>query len=88
MKIKLGFMLRPIADTFVVVPIGAASINFNGMINLNETGAFLWRELEKEVTKEELVEKLTQEYDVDQRTADAHVDKFLVKLKEADLIEC
>ena len=40
MKTKKGFMLRKVADKNVVVPIGHASVDFNGIINLNDIGAF------------------------------------------------
>ena len=42
MKIKSGFVLRQLADTWVVLPLLSQSLNFNGMLTLNETGAFLW----------------------------------------------
>lgn len=40
MKVKQGFMLREIANNYVVVPVGKAAIDFNGIITLNQTGAF------------------------------------------------
>ena len=42
MKIKSDFLLKKVADSYVVVPVGKATVSFNGMITLNETGAFLW----------------------------------------------
>ena len=42
MKIKQGFVVRKVGDSHVVVPVGELSKTFHGMINLNETGAFLW----------------------------------------------
>ena len=51
MKIKQGFILREVAGSYLVVAVGEAVKRFNGVINLNETGAFLWRLLEKEVRK-------------------------------------
>ena len=47
MKIKDGYLHREVAGNIIVVPVGEASMNFNGMINLNETGAFLWKLFEK-----------------------------------------
>jgi len=47
MKLKEGFMLRQVAGEHVVLPVGA-DVDFNGMITLNETGAFLWNRLEQE----------------------------------------
>ena len=46
-KAKKGFLLRRLGDEYMVVAIGEASRNFNGMIRMNETGAFYWKELEK-----------------------------------------
>ena len=87
MKIKENFMLRKVADCFVVVPIGAAVAQFNGMINLNEAGAFLWQQLENDTTSEAVVAAMLEQYDVDEATAKADVDKFIAQLREASLIE-
>lgn len=87
MKIKENFMLRKVADTFVVVPVGDAVANFNGMINLNEAGAFLWQQLEKETTPEDVVSAMLEQYDVDEAVAKADVDKFIAELKSADLLD-
>ena len=87
MNIKENFMLRKVADTYVVVPVGDAVAEFNGMINLNEAGAFLWQLLENETTAEQVVEALLQQYDVDEATAKRDVDKFINELKAAKLLE-
>ena len=42
MKVKEDFLLREVAGCYVVVPVGKATVDFNGMLNLNDTGAFLW----------------------------------------------
>ena len=42
MKIKEDFILRKVADSYVVVPVNDMTVDFNGIINLNETGAFLF----------------------------------------------
>lgn len=87
MKIKDGFVLREVAGSYIVVAVGEAVKNFNGIINLNETGAFLWKILESGATKEELVAKLLEEYDVDEKTAAEDVGKFINKLSEAKLVK-
>lgn len=86
MQIKPNFLLRNIADEYVVVPVDSAAVDFNGLIQLNETGAALWKHLEKDVSKEELVEKLTEEYEIDAAAASKHIEQFLKKLREADLL--
>lgn len=87
MKIAEGFTLMNIVDTNVVVPVGEKNINFNGMITLSGSGAFLWKQLETDVTKEALLQSMLKEYDVDQVTAEADIDKFIAQLKNAELLE-
>lgn len=88
MRIKKGFILREVAGSFVVVAVGEASRTFKGIIKLNESGAFLWKELEKGVNgTDELVEKLKSEYQVDDITAKEDVLTFLESVKGAKLVE-
>lgn len=86
MKIKENYMLRKVADTFVVVPIGSAVAEFNGMINLNSVGAFLWAQLETETDFDTVLKAMLNEYEVDEATAKADLEKFIKELKESDLL--
>ncbi|MEE0872347.1 MAG: PqqD family protein [Ruminococcus sp.] len=87
MKVKENFMLRKVADSYVVVPVGRQTLDFNGIINLNETGAFLFELLQKGASRDELVEKLLAEYEVERDRAQADVDKFIQSVKDADVLE-
>lgn len=87
MKIKEGFKLRKVAGNYIVIATGKASREFNGMINLNEVGAFLWQCLEKNSTKEQLVQALLNEYDVSEEIAIKDVDAFVAKIEGAKLVE-
>lgn len=87
MKIKPGFMLREVAGCSVVVAIGTDTMDFNGMINLNGTGTFLWKMLEKGATIEELVNATLDEYAIDEETAYKDIFLFLNKMREAELID-
>lgn len=87
MKLKKNFILREVAGTFLVVAVGDAVKNFNKAINLNSTGAFLWKQLENEVTEEELIDKLIEEYEIDRETAKKDISGFLQRLREANLLD-
>ncbi|MBQ2971715.1 MAG: PqqD family protein [Ruminococcus sp.] len=87
MKVKKDFVLKEIADSFLVVPLGSQVVNFGCIIKLSETGAFLWNQLEEDKTESELVSALLSLYDVDESKATADVSNFVRKLKEADLLE-
>ena len=87
MKIKENYVLRQVAGDWIVLPLAEATLNFKGMLTLNESGCMLWRLLEKGSTREELAEALTKEYKVEMREALADIDEFIEKLKQADCID-
>ena len=66
MKIKEGFILRTICGEHIVVGEGLAQVNFNKMLSLNESAAYLWKEVEgKDFTQEDLVKLLLDRYEVE-----------------------
>ncbi len=77
MKIKKGFILRVVGGESVVVPVGEASKSFHGMINLNETGAFLWKFFTENHTAEEAVAALCAEYEAEPAQVEADVARFI-----------
>lgn len=87
MKIKPGYIIREVAGYSVVVPVGDAAIDFNGMINLNETGAVLWRALSEGADEEKLVRALLADYDITEDVAKNDVSEFIKKMREANLID-
>jgi hypothetical protein len=86
MKIKDGYLLREVAETNVVVPVGAA-LNFSGMITLNGTCAFLWKQLSQDTTEDRLLKALLEEYEVEAEAAKRDLSEFLARLKAADILE-
>jgi len=87
MKIKQGFILRQVADSWVVLPVGQACVDFNGMLSLNDSGALLWKTLEQGADPETLADALTAEYEIDRPTALADAAEFLEKLEKAGCLE-
>lgn len=87
MKIKENFVLRQVAGTWVVLPLGAATLDFNGMLTLNESGVLLWHLLQQGTGREQLVDALLAEYDVSREQASADVDEFLNTLIQAGCVD-
>ncbi len=81
MKRSENFLLREVAGTLVVVPVGAAVSAFPGMITLNAVGAYIWELLETEQTTESIVDAIMARYDVEETQARSDVEKFLNKLR-------
>lgn len=87
MKIKEGFMLRNVAGNNVVVPIGQATLDFNGMMSLNDTGAFLFEKMIEGISRDELIKAVVEEYQIEEELATKDVDNFIEKVKGEDLFE-
>lgn len=87
MKIKNGFVLRTVGGEYVAVPVGALSKTFHGMINLNETGAFMWNFFSEEHTLEEGIDAVCEKYDVEREIALKDVEKFAEILTSNGFIE-
>ena len=84
LKTKKGFLLRKLGAEYMVVAIGEASKSFNGMIRMNETGAFYWKELEKGASEDDLVARTMERFtDVDKASAREDVKAFLQSIQVA-----
>lgn len=87
MKIKNGFMLRKVGAQNVVVAVGEASRSFNGIIRLNDSGKYLWEKLQQETTEQQLLSDMLNDYNIDETTARADIERFVQSLKGAGLLE-
>lgn len=86
MKISENFIMREIAGECILIPIGSAAADFNGLISLNEVGKFVVELLSQERTVDEIVEHITQEYDVPWEDALTDVEAFLQQLRQINAL--
>ena len=88
MKIKNGFILREMCGEFIVAAEGIEHINFNKLISLNSTAAFLWKALVgKEFTAEEMAQLLVDEYGIDMELALTDSKKLMDSWVDAEIAE-
>lgn len=87
MKIKAGFILRNVANTHIVVPVAQNTLNYKGMLSLNESGAFLWGVLQKGTDKAGLLEALLNEYEVPKDIAAADIEEFLAHVRQIGALQ-
>ncbi len=88
MRIVEGFKLRKICGENVVVPEGAKLVNFNKMLSLNETAAFLWESVQgKEFDAQTLSDLLSQRYEVAPERALSDAQALLAKWQEVGVVE-
>lgn len=87
MKVLLDMITREIAGETILVPVGASAIKYNGLITLNEVGAFLWARLPNAADVNALVDALLEEYEVSREEAASDVAEFIAQLKELKIVE-
>ena len=87
MKIKKGFVLRNVVDEYMVMPSGDNIAKFDGTVVLNEVSAFIFKQLENAVSRDDLVTAVLNEFDVDEATAAKDIDNLLARFREIGLLE-
>ncbi len=79
--------MREVAGEHVLIPYGEKALEIQGMISLSESGGLLWEKLQDGCTEKELVQKLLEEYEVDEKTAVEDIRAFLDKLEHFKIVE-
>lgn len=93
MKTIEGFRLRKLGNEYILVGESMALINFNKMITLNETAAFLWKEAEQKTaaqgnfTTADLCKALCAEYEVSPEQAMTDVEATIASWREAGVLQ-
>lgn len=87
MKLKDGFITHNTGDENLLVATGESGKSFNGIVRNNETAAFIAELLKNEITEDEIVNKILEEYDVDEKTARKDVKKLLDTFKREGFLE-
>ena len=88
MKVKDGFYLTAIGTDFVIIAsTPETKQEFDGMLRLNETGAFLWKKLTDGASETELADALAAEYGVSREVSEKDTADFLDVIRSAGFIE-
>lgn len=87
MKVDKEFVLREIAGDYIIIPTGKTILDFNGLITVNEVGADLWNMLQDDVTMEELVQGILEEYEVEEDVAREDIQEFLTTLDKSGILK-
>lgn len=87
MRIKSGYILREIVGNNVIIPIGERVIDFKGMMMPNDTGSFIWKQLTVDISYEQLLKSILDEYDIDEDTAKTDLDDLLTEARKNGVIE-
>lgn len=88
MKTKTGFILRPLGKDYILIADSIEQVDFNKMITMNQTAAFLWNKaLLQEFDATIMARWLQEEYDVSETQALADAQTTLESWRKAGIIE-
>ena len=87
MKLKEGFLLHDVGEDHMAVATGEAGKVFNGLIRNNATGQFIFQQLQKDTTEEQLVKAMEEQFDAPQEKIAADVHRVVEQLKKAGFLD-
>jgi hypothetical protein len=72
---------RKTGNEYVLVPVANNIADMNSVFTLNETGAFIWEQIDGKRTLSDIIDLLTAEYETDKNTAGRDVFDFIDNMK-------
>lgn len=87
LKVSKDIILRDVGADSILVPVGNALKEHNGLFMLTESAKFLWGQLPECDSVQELAQRLFDEYEVTKEQALADTQEFIDKLVEFDIID-
>ncbi len=86
MKLNGTFTLREVAGEILVIPVGKTALTLNGMIILNPVSKVIWQCLEKGAQYNDILNAVTDTFEVNAADAREDLDEFLAELRKQDLL--
>ena len=80
------FVLCDVAGNHVLMPVGSAAIDLNGMLSLNDTGVVIWEKLKSDMAFDELLTAILEEYNVSEEVARADLTRYLKTMRDVNAI--
>ncbi len=68
---------RKTGNEYVLVPIANNIADMNSVYTLNESGAFIWEQIDGKKSVEDIIDAMTKEYDVSTETASKDIFIFI-----------
>jgi len=79
-KLKSKFVAREVGDELIIVPLSANVAQMNELFTLNETAKVIWDQLDEHSTFDNLLQAITNSFEIDEATAKKDIELFLIKL--------
>lgn len=87
MRAKQGFTMVEMAGDYMVMPTGSNMATYGGTVVLNKVSAFLLQAMQTDISQEDLLERMLNQYDIDRETAEKDLAEILSTFRELGLME-
>jgi hypothetical protein len=75
-----SIVTRKSGTEYILVPISNNIADMNSVFTLNETGAFIWDQIDGKKSVEEIIDSLVNEFEIDKSSATEDALKFIDQL--------
>jgi len=80
-KMKSKFVVRGVGNELILVPLTGNVAQMNELFTMNETGRFIWENIDEKNTVEDLENLMTEAFEIDVETARRDIESFIKKLE-------
>ena len=86
MKLRYRFAMQKVGSGIVAVAIEEDALNYNELMRMNSTGAYILTQLKDNIHYNELEERMLRKYDTDTETVNKILIDFLCMLSGKELL--
>lgn len=86
-KTNPNFLMRKVANEYLLVAVGDTEFSSSTIMILNETGSFIWNHLQKFSTLTELIQKAKSEFEDIDGVLEQQISEFITSMIKLGLIE-
>lgn len=87
MKRNDDFLLKNVGGQDILVPLAGKVKEMNCLFSLNAAGRCVWEHLSEDVSIEDLVHAVAEQFDVDKERVRADIQVFLDDIRRIGLLE-
>lgn len=87
MKLNKNYIIKQLADETILVHQDEHNVDFTKIINLNELAVFIINKINENLSFNELVLAIINEYEIDKQTAENDTKEFVDKLISLGIVD-
>ena len=78
---------RKTGNEYILVPVANNIADMNSVYTLNESGAYIWEQIDGKKTIQDIIDLLVREYEIDKNMASEDVREFVGNMNKYLIIQ-